>query len=66
MIFTDEHMTRRVQYTDRSGNVSYGTIRGITSNFVDISREGYVSQRTFFVPMDTLVLVDGDGVPQVE
>ncbi len=65
MPITDEHIGRRVQYTARNGDVFYGTIRLIANKFVDITREGR-SPRTFFVPVDTLVFVDEDGVPQVE
>jgi hypothetical protein len=65
MQLTNEHIDRRVQYTDRSGNVSYGTIRSVTGNFVDIAREGF-TPRTFYVPMNTLVLVDEEGIPLTE
>lgn len=65
MIFTTEHLGRRVQYTDRSNNISYGAVRDVAGNMVDINREG-TNGRTYYVPMDMLVLVDEDGVPQAE
>lgn len=65
MQFTTEHIGRRVQYTSMNGDIFYGTIRDIAGNFADILREDR-SKRTFFVPFDTLVLVDEDGVPRPE
>lgn len=65
MEITSEHLTRRVQYTDRSGNVKYGTIKEIVGKFIDLDIENS-SRSHFFVPIDMVMLVDEDGVPMRE
>jgi hypothetical protein len=65
MEINSEHINRRVQYTDRSGKVKYGTIKEIVNKFVNITLENSTRSH-YFVPIDTLILVDEDGVPVLE
>lgn len=66
MEITNEHIDRPCMWTERGGVVKYGTIKEIVNKFVDVHVDGS-SRAHYFVPIDTIVLVDEDGTPlQVE
>lgn len=58
--YTKEDIGKRITYSDRSGKVRFGTIRGIsgvdTSPFVDVKLEN-MKRDVFYVPEDTVELV---------
>lgn len=65
--FTDEHISRRVAYTDRNGRVQYGTVRNIANigtgkQMVDVCLDGK-AERKFYVPGDTLQFVSDQHDP---
>jgi hypothetical protein len=67
--FTDEHISRRVAYTDRSGRVQYGTLRGIANisagkQMLDLALDGK-SYRTFYVPSDAVQFISDQHDPGV-
>ena len=57
--FDASFIGRRVEYTNRSGAKSMGTIRGLAegTNFVDVAFDGG-TRPVHYVPDDTLRLID--------
>lgn len=58
-MYDASHIGRRVEYTNRSGAKSMGTIRAIANgtNFVDVKFDGG-TRPVHYVPDDTLRLID--------
>lgn len=62
MPINDEHIGRRCMWTERNNNVKYGTIKTISGAFANMNVDGS-SRENYFVPIDTVTLVDEDDAP---
>lgn len=59
-MYDQSHIDRRVEYTDRSGAKHLGTIKGVIEQAkqVDVRLDKHQGLRMYYVPFDTVRLVD--------
>lgn len=62
MQITNDHISKRFAWKERNDVVKYGTLKDITGTFGDMAIEGS-SRAHYYVPLDTMWLVDEDGAP---
>lgn len=65
MKLTPELIGRRFAWKERGDLVRYGTLKEIIGSFGNMKVEG-ISRERYYVPADTMYLVDDDGAPLTE